>query len=43
MMSRLAMTRDLKSSRREPQGKIVAIFSADNPRDGCEELEGVFS
>ena len=37
------MRRDLKSSRREMQGKIVTIFAATNLRDGCEELERVFS
>ena len=25
------------------QGKIVTIFTADNPRDECEELQGGFS
>ena len=42
MVSRLAMLRDLKSSRRELQGRFVTIFATDNPRDECEELEGVF-
>ncbi len=42
VMLRPTMTRDLKSSRRELQGKIVTIFAAYNPRDDCEELEGLF-
>ena len=36
------MIRNLVSIRREVQGKIVTIFAADNPRNDCEELEGVF-
>ncbi len=30
-MVRLAMTRDLRSSRREMQGKIASIFDGDEP------------
>ena len=37
MISRPSMTRDLKSNRRELQGKqIVTIFAADNPMEDCE-------
>ena len=32
-----------RSSRSLLQGKIVAIFAADDPRGDCEELEGFFS
>jgi len=42
MVSRPTMTRDLRSNRRELQGKIVTIFAAENPMDDCEELEGGF-
>jgi hypothetical protein len=36
------MTRDLKSSKSQLQGRIVPIFATDAPRGDCEAPEGVF-
>ena len=37
------MTRDLRSSRSQLQGKISSIFATDAPRGDFEALEGGFS
>ena len=42
-MPRPAMTRDLRSSRSELQGRIMTIFATDAPRGDCEAPEGGFS
>ena len=41
-MLRPAMTRDLKSNRRELQGKILSIFAADAPQGRLRDAEKGF-